>query len=359
MDSRSEEIENQSQLNDIRHSRYSVSSCFTQREKTETFRNSAMPALLLVLACALWGLSFPVIKALDMEQTSRLPDASDLFLATWLQSARFGFAALLLLPLLIRRGFPSRLEWSQGFWLAMWGGIGMAFQAWGLGHTEASTSAFLTQAYCVILPLIACIRWRQPPTLRILTATFLVVIGGAILSGIRPNQLVLGKGEAATLAAALIFTFQILTLENPKYQANRGTVVTFTMSAAIFAIFLPIAWMLAPAPEAVVTAAASFTAITLILTLALVCSVGAYGLMNSWQPRVSATEAGLIYTTEPIFTAIFAMFLPAWLSEMTGHPYSNESVTPSLIAGGSLIVVANILMQWKRPPHTPTIAPAP
>src|SRR5690606_31304621 len=151
-----------------------------------------------------------------------------------------------------------------------------------------------------------------------------VVIGGAILSGIRPNQLVLGKGEAATLAAALIFTFQILTLENPKYQANRGTVVTFTMSAATFAILLPIAWMLAPAPEAVVTAAASFTAITLILTLALVCSVGAYGLMNSWQPRVSATEAGLIYTTEPIFTAIFAMFLPAWLSEMTGHPYSNE-----------------------------------
>lgn len=318
-----------------------------------------MPALLLVLACALWGLSFPLIKALDMEQTSRLPDASDLFRATWLQSARFGLAALFLLPLLVRKGLPTRSEWSQGFWLALWGGIGMAFQAWGLGYTEASTSAFLTQAYCVILPLIACIRWRRAPSRRIIIATLLVVFGGAILSGIRPDKLVLGKGEAATLAAALIFTFQILTLENPKFRMNRGTTVTFTMSAAIFAIFLPAAWSLAPRPGAMFAAGASPAALLLVITLALVCSVGAYGLMNSWQPRVPATEAGLIYTTEPIFTAVFAMFLPGWLSGLTGHPYGNESVTTSLLAGGSLIVAANILMQWKRPPHSPTIAPAP
>ena len=34
-------------------------------------------------------------------------------------------------------------------------GAGMALQADGLAHTPASTSAFLTQAYCVILPLVA------------------------------------------------------------------------------------------------------------------------------------------------------------------------------------------------------------
>jgi drug/metabolite transporter (DMT)-like permease len=108
-----------------------------------------------------------------------------------------------------------------------------------------------------------------------------------------------------------------------------------------------------------IKAGASWPAFGLVLTLALVCSVGAYGLMNSWQPKVPSTEAGLIYTTEPVFTAALAMFLPVWLGTMVGHPYPNETLTPSLIYGGSLILAANVLMQWKRPPHPPAIAPVP
>jgi drug/metabolite transporter (DMT)-like permease len=81
--------------------------------------------------------------------------------------------------------------------------------------------------------------------------------------------------------------------------------------------------------------------------------------MNSFQPRVAATEAGLIYTTEPLFTAGFAMFLPVLLGRLAGHPYANESLTTSLVAGGSLILAANLLMQWKQNPHPPSIAPAP
>jgi drug/metabolite transporter (DMT)-like permease len=81
--------------------------------------------------------------------------------------------------------------------------------------------------------------------------------------------------------------------------------------------------------------------------------------MNCWQPRVSATEAGLIYTTEPVFTAGFVLFLPAMLGQLVSSAYPNESLTFSLVAGGSLILTANLLMQWKRRPHQPSIAPAP
>ncbi|WP_367874073.1 DMT family transporter [Luteolibacter sp. Populi] len=317
-----------------------------------------MPVLLLILACALWAVSFPVIKALELEQSARLGPLPDGFLAVWLQTARFSLAALIMLPVLIHRR-PTRSEIIQGAWLALWGGLGMALQAWGLPKTEASTSAFLTQAYCVILPLIACVRTRSAPSLRVIVATVMVLAGGAILAGVNPQTLKIGDGELATLAAAFIFTFQILTLENPKYEGNRGLVVTFAMSAWIAVLFLPLSLVLAPAPEMVIAAGASWPAFALILALALLCSVGAYGLMNSWQPRVSSTEAGLIYTTEPLFTAIFVMFLPVMLGRMVGHPYPNESLTRSLIYGGSLILAANVLMQWKRPPHPPAIAPAP
>jgi drug/metabolite transporter (DMT)-like permease len=318
----------------------------------------AMPVFFLILACALWGVSFPIIKALDLEQSARLPGASKVFLACWLQLARFAVAALLMAPLLLHQR-PTRRELVQGSWLGLWGGLAMAIQAWGLAFTEASTSAFLTQAYCVILPLIACIRIRRLPTKRIVAATTLVLIGGAILSGITPAKLSIGKGEAATLVATLLFTLQILTLENPKYEGNRGLVVTFSMCAAIALIFLPVTALLAPQPGAILAAGATWPAFLLVLVLALVCSVGAYGLMNSWQPRVSSTEAGLIYTTEPVFTAAFVLFLPVLLGRLAGQPYPNESLTASLVAGGTLILAANLLMQWKRSPHPPSIAPAP
>jgi drug/metabolite transporter (DMT)-like permease len=305
---------------------------------------------MLILACALWGLSFPLIKALDLEHKARLPEASGVFLAVWLQMARFGLASLLMLPFVLR-GRLTRKELKQAAWLAGWGGLGMALQTWGLGHTKASTSAFLTQAYCVFLPLLACVKMRCWPGGKTTIATLLVLAGGVILSGMEPGDLRMGKGEVATLAAAFVFTFQILTLENPKYSGNRGMAVTFAMSAFIAVIFLPISFLLAAEPSQVIRAGASWPSFGIVLALALFCSVGGYGLMNSWQPRVPATEAGLIYTTEPIFAAGLAMFLPAIL---TGGAYANESLTVSLLGGGSLIVLANILMQWKRRPyHSP------
>lgn len=318
-----------------------------------------MPALFLVLACALWGVSFPVVKALNLEQAGRLGGVPETFLSAWLQMARFGLAALVMAPFLAHKR-PRRAEVVQGAWLALWGGLGMGLQAWGLmKETEASTSAFLTQAYCVILPLIACLKTRRAPTPRVIAATLMVVVGGAVLAEIDPKTLKIGEGDLATLAGAFIFTFQILTLENPKYEGNRGLVVTFMMSAWIAVIFLPVSLMLAPQPAMLLSAGASWQAFVLVATLSLVCSVGAYGLMNHWQPKVPSTEAGLIYTTEPIFTAAYAMFLPAWLSTLVGHAYPNESLTQSLIYGGSLILAANVLMQWKHPPHPPAIAPAP
>lgn len=304
------------------------------------------PVLLLVLACALWGLSFPVVKALHLEQNLRIPEAGTTFLAIWMQVARFLVAALILLPLMWGRAVPTANEWRQGMGLALSGGLGMGVQAWGLAHTEASTSAFLTQAYCVFLPLVACVKSRSRPGFRTVGATLLVLLGGAILAGLRPGELRLGSGESATLLAALIFTFQILILENPRYAGNRGTPVTFLMSLGIAIGYLPFAFITAPTASAVWTAGASIPAIALVAILALFCSVLAFLLMNTWQKKVSATEAGLIYTMEPIFAAIYALFLPALFAEIAGFHYPNESLTGTMILGGGLILLANLWMQW-------------
>jgi drug/metabolite transporter (DMT)-like permease len=318
-----------------------------------------MPVFFLIVACALWGLSFPLMKVLHVEQAARMPGVSSLFLASWLQVARFGLGAVILAPFLAGRKFPTRLEVRQGLVLAFWGGTAMWLQADALAYTEASTSAFLTGAYCVFLPLWTCLRLKRRPGTRVVIATLMVLAGGTILSGLRPGHLRLGRGEIETLCAALLFGFQILALENPRYEGNRGLSVSFVMFLGIAVLFLPGTLAAAPGLTGFVMPGASLQAVVLVACLTLFCSVGAYLLMNVWQPRVSATEAGLIYTAEPVFTAIYVLFLPAMLGDFIGGGYPNESLSRQLLIGGTLILAANVLVQWRHPPRMPPAGPVP
>jgi hypothetical protein len=88
----------------------------------------------------------------------------------------------------------------------------------------------------------------------------------------------------------------------------------------------------------------------LTLALTLTCTLGAFLLMNTWQPKITATEAGLIYCFEPIFGSVLALFLPALFSVWCGIAYANETATGSLLLGGGLITVANVLLQLRPPP---------
>lgn len=79
--------------------------------------------------------------------------------------------------------------------------------------------------------------------------------------------------------------------------------------------------------------------------------------MNAWQPKISTTEAGLIYCIEPIFASIMALFLPAWFSQWAGFAYPNETATWMLLIGGGLITAANVLIQLRPPRVAPGLVP--
>jgi drug/metabolite transporter (DMT)-like permease len=82
----------------------------------------------------------------------------------------------------------------------------------------------------------------------------------------------------------------------------------------------------------------------MLALLVLPCTLGGYLLMNHWQPRLSATQAGLIYCVEPVFASLTALFVPAWLSRWADISYVNERVSINLLSGGGLITAANILI---------------
>jgi drug/metabolite transporter (DMT)-like permease len=113
----------------------------------------------------------------------------------------------------------------------------------------------------------------------------------------------------------------------------------------------------APDLRAIATTWTSPPWLALVAVLTVFCTLGAYWLMNAWQPKITATEAGLIYCIEPIFGSVMALFLPGLISRWAGIAYPNEHVTMNLIVGGGLITLANVLIQL-RPLSRPAPRPA-
>jgi drug/metabolite transporter (DMT)-like permease len=306
--------------------------------------NRTAALVWLTAATFVWGVSFPLIRMLHLQQGESNPwflNGSLLFLRCLLAGVVLG----LLRPAAFRG--ITRLEWRQALLLSFWGGLGLLFQAYGLADTNASTSAFLTQFYCVLLPLWACLRGRCWPTLRIVIATVLVVLGIGILSGLSLGNLQLNRGAWLTLVAAGLFTFQILTLEEPKYQANRSITVTLLMFFLLALLGLAVGAPAMKSTQEFVEAWGSPMCLSILAVLGLGCTLFSYLCMNRWQREVTAVEAGLIYCLEPVSTAVCSLFLPGWLSAWCGYPYANESVTPSLITGGGLVLLANVVLLVK------------
>jgi drug/metabolite transporter (DMT)-like permease len=302
----------------------------------------------LLIATLLWAVSFPFVKILYTEQESLLPGASFFFLSTLLMASRFVMASVLLLPwVLPHLKSYTKLEWQQGLWLALFGGLGMWLQADALAYTKASTCAFITQGYCVFLPIYHALRGNRSPGMRTVIAVILVVIGVAWLTNVKFSDLRLGRGEWETLLAALIFTMQILCLEHPRFRQNRSLPITWIMFLGIGLFAIPCTFLVAEKPGDVVTALSSTAALGLIASMAVLCSIGAYGLMNRWQGFVTSTEAGLIYCAEPVFTSMIALFVPALMGAWMGRPIANEPLTLSLIGGGTLITFAILLLQLR------------
>ena len=308
---------------------------------------------MLVLCTALWSISFPTMKALTMTQQALVPAVGSWFFTSLDVMCRFGLAGLVMLLLSLRtlRGL-TRLELEQGLGLAAFGAGGILFQMDGLAQaqTPASTSAFLTQCYALFIPLWVALRRRRGPPWRVWVSCGLVITGVAVLARFNWRDFRLGRGELETIIASVIFTGQILWLERPAYAGNNVNHFSCVMFLAMAVFSAPLAVATTPQAMDWVLAWRSGAAVGFLGILVGLSTLGGYMLMNHWQPKVTATEAGLIYCIEPVLASTLALFLPAWYSRWAGIEYANETLTAHLLLGGGLITLANILLQTSSRP---------
>jgi drug/metabolite transporter (DMT)-like permease len=310
---------------------------------------SSPPALALFLAALLWGLCIPVMKALGAEQD---------WIAPWIGSAssslaslavRFGLAALaLMLALRIAPWRIRRAEWAHGLALASVTAVSMFLQVDSLDYTSASTAGFLIAMYCVLVPVIAWAARLRPMTPVLAISCLLVLAGMAVLTGVSPRDMRLGRGEWENLGAACLFALQILWVDRiaaGKADPNKVTIallllVALSCGAVLCALpgGLRLPALLHASPRAAILEGA----------LALFGTALPFALMNRFQAKVGAVAAGFIYCCEPLATALGAFWLPELL---VGDPsqYPNERPTLRLLAGGALILAANLwLIRDKR-----------
>jgi drug/metabolite transporter (DMT)-like permease len=304
---------------------------------------------MLVLANLYWGLSFPLIKSITAVNRALMPGAGTWFIAATALAPRFLLAAILV-RLFRRRGEagPTRLELKQGVGIGVFAAAGSFLQTDGLQHTSASTSAFLTQFSAILIPAWLALRDRRNPGAVIWTGCVLVLVGVAILGHFDWRALGFGRGEWETLLCSIFFMGQILWLARPEFAGNRPGPVTVAMFSVEAAAFCTLAAATTPGVRDLGIPWSSPVWLALTSVLTIVCTVGAFTLMNRWQPRITSTEAGLIYCIEPLFAAIFALFLPGLLSAWAFIEYPNEHATWSLVIGGTLVTLANILVQCRQ-----------
>lgn len=306
---------------------------------------------MLLLATLLWGVSFPVVKALTLLHAQLVPTAGGWFSVLSAVAPRFVLATVVLLLWQRLAALTiTRAELFQGVGIGLFGCTGLLLQVDGLHYTAASTSAFLTQFYVILLPVWFAVRQRANPGARVWLSAALVLAGVAILGRFNWRELSLGRGEAATLLASLFFMGQILWLQRRRFAGNRAGQITLVMFATHAVILSALAVVAAPDLATLARPWASPPWLGLTLILTIFCTLGSFSIMNAWQRKIPTTEAGLIYCVEPIFSSLMTLFLPAIFSVWAGIAYANETLTGTLLVGGGLITLANVLIQLQSSP---------
>ncbi len=302
---------------------------------------SLLPSLALVLAAAIWGVSFVIVK-------EALRDASPvLFLAI-----RFGVAAailplIVLLPMAWRGQLqrPSRRTVHGGLATGLVLGVGMILQTIGLKYTTAANSGFLTSLNMVLVPFVGYFVYRSKVAWREAAAVLVAGVGIGLLT-YPDSSMGFNLGDFLTLGSAVVFAFQIV-LVTRFAEAGEFAWLAFLQVALTGALgTLGVMGGL----DGVVYLNWTPRLVRAFAITILGATVAAFVLQAWGQRRVSAPRAALLFAAEPVFAGLASAF------------YLGEDWTGRMLAGAALVLAAVLLAEsgsLAGKPETVNLKPSP
>jgi drug/metabolite transporter (DMT)-like permease len=198
---------------------------------------------------------------------------------------------------------------------------GYALQTFGLRLTTPAKAGFITGLSVVIVPVVSTLALRQRLSRGLWLGVGLATAGLALLS--LQADLSVSRGDLLVLGCAVAFACQILLTGRfaPRWDPlllTFGQIVVVAIAAGAAALLLESP----PTPGRSVLFAAAFTG---ILATSL-----AFGIQTVAQRFTSSTHTALVFSTEPVFAALFSFLL---IGEVLG---SRQLVGCGLILAGMI-----------------------
>ncbi len=291
-------------------------------------RRRPLAEFLLVTVTLFWGATFPLVK----EAVTEVPVLCFLWV-------RFALSALLL-ALLAGRGLftlDSRGV-RRGILLGVLLFLSYLFQTFGLERTTSANAGFLTGLNVVWVPLLAGPLLAKPPGSGSRIGVGMALFGLFLLTWHTPWQL--NPGDLLVVVCSVFVALHILGLDawTGGYDGRALACVQIATMAVLgflgSLLFEPVTW-----PRSFSPSLLSALGITAVFATAY-----AFWVMTTFQRLTTPTRAALIYTLEPVFAAIFSVWL------------AGDRLSAVAWAGGALIVLGMVTAEawpalaarWRR-----------
>ena len=284
----------------------------------------------LLLMTLIWGATFVIVK-------ESLNDISSMLFVGF----RFGIAASALAMIMLFRKYKiDGKSVLPGMFLGFILFLGFVTQTIGLKNTSATKSGFITGSLVVMVPIFQMIIEKRMPSRGAVIGTILVFFGIIFLSSggtsITSFLNELGAnfnfGDELTLVCAMFFAIHVVYIDIISSKNHYWTIL-FTQLATVSVLSFIAAFVFVGfSYEGLHISLTKYLLFGLLYT-SLLATLFNLGLQTRFQKVVSPTKAGIIYSFEPIFAAMFAYFL------------LNEKISNFSLVGSALIFLGLIVSE--------------
>jgi drug/metabolite transporter (DMT)-like permease len=274
--------------------------------------------LALVGIAMIWGTTFLIIHI-------AMRHCGPLFFVG-LRFAAAGLFTLLAFPRALSG--LTRRELAAGTLIGVSLLLGYSLQTYGLESVTSSTSAFITALYVPLVPLFQWALTRRAPKAAAWVGVGCAFAGLVLLSGPQAGGVRLGRGELATLGAAIAVAAEIVLIGRfaGRVDLRRITVVQLITCAVLSFAAMPVTGEALPA----------FSWVWLAAGVGLGAASGLIQLTMNWaQKHVPATRATVIYAGEPVWAGV--------IGAIAGDPL------PAPTFAGAALIVLGVLVSELQP----------
>lgn len=273
--------------------------------------------LLLVLVTCFWGTSYFLT---DLCMTGMTPMSLNAF--------RFLIAFGVLAAFFRKKMRPiSRETWKYGVLVGLALSAVYVFYAYGLLYTSITNAGFICALPVVTTPIIEFLVTRKRPNRKLFFALVLCTVGMGMLT--LNEQFKPALGDILCLGVAVFYGVDLVVTDRGVHKSEvnplqMGVIQLGVVGAVTLILTLVLEKPTLP-PTPKIWAAALF--------LAIFCTGIAFVVQTVQQQYTTASHVGLIFTLEPLFSAIVAFF------------FAGERLRPVGYAGAALMMLSLVLME--------------